>query len=215
MSFTYKSKHFPSVGFVSTSVPHAIMAKIKDEVDQVSANRLTSNKINGELAGQLESEFALTNSQVYLEPVLENLIKAYEKEFAYLEDLTFFNREGANKLLVDRCWVNFQKKHEFNPSHFHYGVFSFVLWVKIPYNLEEELALNNSKNSAFPSNSLFTFNYTDSLGRIRDYKLSVDKSFEGTIILFPAEMRHGVFPFYTSDEERVSIAGNIFLERQV
>jgi len=215
MSFTYKSTRFPSVGFISTSVPNNIMEQVKEEVNQVSSNRLTSNKINGELAGQLESEFALTNSQSYLEPVLENLIKAYEKEFAYLEDLTLFNRTGANKLSVDRCWVNFQKKHEFNPSHFHYGVFSFVLWVKIPYSLEEELALANSKSSAAPSNSLFTFNYTDSLGRIRDHKVQVDKSFEGTIILFPAEMRHGVFPFYTSDEERVSVAGNIFLERQV
>jgi hypothetical protein len=215
MSFTYKSQRFPSVGFISTVVPNDIMKQIKEEVDQVSASRLTSNKANGELAGQLESEFVLTKSQTYLEPVLENLIKAYEKEFAYLDDLTFFNREGENKLEVDRCWVNFQKKHEFNPSHFHYGVFSFVLWVKIPYNLEEELALDNAKNSAIPCNSLFAFNYTDSLGRIRDYKLEVDKSFEGVIILFPAEMRHGVFPFYTSDEERVSVAGNIFLERQV
>ena len=215
MSFTYKSTRFPAVGYVSACVPADIIEKIKEEVNQVSATRLTSTKTNGELAGQLESEFALTNSQVYLEPVLKNLIDAYEKEFAYLEDLTFFNREGANKLVVDRCWVNFQKKHEFNPSHFHYGVFSFVVWLKIPYNLDEELSLNNSKSSAYPCNSLFTFNYTDSVGRIRDHKIQVDKSFEGTIIMFPAEMRHGVFPFYTSDEERISVAGNIFLERQV
>jgi hypothetical protein len=215
MDFTYKSTRFPSVGFVSSCIPHDIMAQIKEEVNQVSANRLTSTKANGELAGQLESEFVLTNSRTYLEPVLENLIKAYEKEFSYLEDLTFFNREGSNKLVVDRCWVNFQKKHEFNPSHFHYGVFSFVLWLKIPYDLNKELSLNNSQSSAIPCNSLFTFNYTDSLGRIRDHKLQVDKSFEDVIILFPAEMRHGVFPFYTSDEERVSVAGNIFLERQV
>jgi hypothetical protein len=215
MTFAYKSKRFPTVGYVSACVPTDIFKQITEEVDQVSANRLTSTKANGVLAGQLESEFALTNSQVYLKPILKNLIDAYEKEFFYLENLTFFNREGANELVVDKCWVNFQKKHEFNPPHFHYGVFSFVIWLKIPYNLNDELSLDNAKNSIIPCNSLFTFNYVDSIGRIKDHRIHVDKSFEGTIILFPAELRHSVFPFYTSDEERISVAGNIFLERQV
>ena len=29
-------------------------------------------------------------------------------------------------------WVNYQKQHEFNPLHYHSGIYSFVVWMKIP-----------------------------------------------------------------------------------
>ena len=32
---------------------------------------------------------------------------------------------------------------------------------------------------------------------------------EGTMLLFPARLRHGVNPFYECDEKRVSISGNL------
>jgi hypothetical protein len=37
----------------------------------------------------------------------------------------------------------------------------------------------------------------------------VDKEWEGKIALFPAKLNHLVYPFYTSDEPRISISGNI------
>ena len=32
------------------------------------------------------------------------------------------------KLVLGNLWVNFQKKNEFNPVHYHSGVFSFILF---------------------------------------------------------------------------------------
>ena len=35
---------------------------------------------------------------------------------------------------------------------------------------------------------------------------------ENTILFFPALLNHTVYPFYLSDEERISISGNICLD---
>ena len=37
----------------------------------------------------------------------------------------------------------------------------------------------------------------------------IDKSWEGVMILFPADTAHQVYPFYTSDDYRISISGNL------
>jgi len=36
-----------------------------------------------------------------------------------------------------------------------------------------------------------------------------DKTMEGTVSMFPGTLTHCVYPFFTSDDERISIAGNI------
>jgi hypothetical protein len=47
------------------------------------------------------------------------------------------------------------------------------------------------------------------LGRIKQVPIPVDSSYEGTIMMFPSALNHGVYPFYTSDEYRISVSGNI------
>lgn len=64
-------------------------------------------------------------------------------------------------------------------------------------------------DSNTPSNSLFEFVCTDFMGKISQNKISVDKSYEGCIIMFPSSLFHTVYPFYTSDDYRISIAGNL------
>jgi hypothetical protein len=39
--------------------------------------------------------------------------------------------------------------------------------------------------------------------------LPVDKTWENVIVLFPAGLTHSVSPFYSSDDYRISVAGNI------
>ena len=41
------------------------------------------------------------------------------------------------------------------------------------------------------------------------YNYSLDPSMEGYMVMFPSETQHCVYPFYTSDEERISISGNL------
>ena len=42
------------------------------------------------------------------------------------------------KMIISSLWANFQKKYEFNPPHTHGGVYSFIVFVNVPYNYESE-----------------------------------------------------------------------------
>ena len=51
----------------------------------------------------------------------------------------------------------------------------------------------------------------DTLGKIVNYEIAMGKSVEGTLVLFPAQLKHSVNQFYNCDEPRISVAGNISL----
>ena len=112
-------------------------------------------------------------------------------------------------------WVNFQKKYEFNPFHTHSGLFSFVVWMKIPadYEKEKKLPFVKHANCAYPNT--FQMYYTNSLGKICTYDCHLTPDDEGTMLFFTANRPHQVYPFYTSNKTRVSISGNIVLNSRI
>ena len=46
---------------------------------------------------------------------------------------------------MNRFWVNYQKQHEFNPLHFHSGLYSFVIFMKIPTHWKEQHEMNKDE----------------------------------------------------------------------
>ena len=56
---------------------------------------------------------------------------------------------------------------------------------------------------------LFTFTVRDMLGDLSSYNYEPE---EGVMLFFPARLEHCVHPFYTSDEPRITIAGNVVLD---
>ena len=191
----------PTVLYVDTTISSEHLKELKELTKNILENPSNFEPYNNNLAGNLEKEFVLSNGRKIIEPYLTSLVKSYLKQC----DTKVKNL----KLEFSDAWVNFQKKYEFNPIHCHSGQYSYVLWVQIPYDLEEEISLSNCMNSNFPMNSFFSFSFTDFLGKLVDERLPVDKSWEGRIILFPAKLHHQVYPFYTSDDYRISISGNI------
>ena len=111
--------------------------------------------------------------------------------------------------VLNKFWVNFQKQHEFNPIHNHSGVYSFVVFMKIPTDWREQHEIPFVKDSNAPKASDFEFVYTDVMGNVTGYTYSLDSSFEVIMLFFPAEMMHQVYPFYNCEEERITISGNI------
>tara|TARA_R110002110_G_scaffold407810_1_gene628961 strand:- start:638 stop:952 length:315 start_codon:yes stop_codon:yes gene_type:complete len=99
------------------------------------------------------------------------------------------------------------KKHEFNPPHDHTGVLSFIIFVKIPYNLKEEE--NQFPITNLQHTSKLGFLNTLSDGSINLKVINVDKSYEGKMLMFPSAQMHEVFPFYTSDDYRITVSGNL------
>ena len=108
-------------------------------------------------------------------------------------------------------WVNYQKQNEFNPLHDHNGVYSFVVWMKIPTKHFEQNKNPISLKSNTHLISAFQFQYTNILGQIRPYIYEMNPEMEGTMLFFPAKLAHEVFPFYNCNEDRISISGNISL----
>ena len=110
---------------------------------------------------------------------------------------------------LKNAWVNYQRKHEYFGNHTHNGLFSFALWIKVPYTIEQERQHVDYANRNIQRLPAFHFHYTDAMGTIRDQIIPVDKTYENKLILFPGNMNHSVTPFYTSDEYRITVSGNI------
>ena len=115
------------------------------------------------------------------------------------------------KLALTDFWINYQYKHEFNPMHYHGGIYSFVIWMKIPYNYEDQCKLPqfNRMKGRNKKPGMFEFEYTNIFGDRSVIPYRLNDEYEGKMLFFPAKLAHQVFPFYETDEERVSISGNI------
>ena len=116
------------------------------------------------------------------------------------------------RLFLHEFWANYQYKHEFNPPHWHGGLYSFVIWMKIPYSWEEQIKLPQFQTTKIEDRKagMFEFEYSDTRGETRSLSYQLSPDFEGCMCFFPAWMRHAVYPFFDTDEERVSISGNIW-----
>lgn len=140
------------------------------------------------------------------------LIDLHEQKYQYFNRLFNFITElqdGKVRFELERIWVNIQRKGEFLPVHNHSGVYSFVIWSDVPFNIEDEAEASPNPTTEKNRAGHFQFLYTDTLGKICTLNLPVDQRWEGKICLFPAELHHQVYPFYSSNDVRVSISGNI------
>ena len=207
-------KHFPlpNVGFTQGHIPINIYQDLNQEIVNIHTAAETGTldkngimQMNFALAGQITKEYQITKSRELLDPFLEEMGRAFQKEWDY------YPKENPNKnLKVDSVWVNMQKKLEVNPLHNHDGTLSFVAWLHIPFKLEDERNMPNCKNSrTVELSSTFQFVYTTALGTIANCPMFVENGWEGRIVMFPAKLLHVVYPFQTSDDYRISIAGNL------
>jgi hypothetical protein len=112
---------------------------------------------------------------------------------------------------INSLWVNFQKKGEFQPVHNHTGLLSFVIWMDIPYDWKDETKLPFARsNTKSPPGGNFSFVHSTSTSRsVLDYNIMLSPEMNGYCCVFPSDLCHQVYPFYTSDKERISISGNI------
>ena len=196
--------------YVETKISLSDLKKLKDKAKICLENQDKFSKANEHLAGNMEKEFNLNES---FEEILFPYTSLLADEFDNLQHK--INQSDTVKEVSSwvhtNTWINFQKKHEFNPTHNHSGHFSFVLYIQIPYDLKEELEFQNCKNSSAQLNSLFCFKFINQFGTIVETSLDIDKTWEGTMILFPSNLNHLVYPFFTSDDYRISISGNLIM----
>lgn len=192
--------------YVITNVPKDILDQLDREIHKKSLERFNHN-----LAGNLKQEYSIPEAKPILMPFMNACVQEHSKQFSYFKNAVE-TLSSQKELKFLSLWVNFQQKHEFNPVHKHSGLFSFVIWHKIPYTFEEEAKRFPHMKKDECQAGCFNFIYTDPLGKVETEAIRADKSFEGKIAFFPAKLAHCVYPFYTSDEYRITVSGNLVFD---
>jgi hypothetical protein len=204
---------FPNTGVIFQRVPKEIMDKVNAVIQKLLDNDFKNGvKANYKLTANIAKEFDLSAdlSKDMLE-YISGLAMAHDNisKPHHIREVTGV-MSSVTKFKFKDIWVNFQQKNEFHPHHIHGGVYSFSLWPRVPYKIEDERKVH--PESTLPVAGNFIVYYTDILGQTRSHPFPVDNEYEGIICLFPSRLGHSVNPFYTSDDYRVSVSGDLIID---
>lgn len=162
------------------------------------------------LAGNIEQQFAaqfdIEQRKQFLQIIYEH-VHACVVEFDKGQNKIFErgNVENITYNLGSGPWINVQRAGEFNPAHQHTGNLSAVIYIDIPEAIAEE---NQNRHSEIkqPVAGIISFIHGDDSFWYRSIDHYQPKT--GDIIIFPASLKHEVYPF-KSDVERISMAFNV------
>tara|TARA_R100000963_G_C4619625_1_gene87524 strand:+ start:227 stop:856 length:630 start_codon:yes stop_codon:yes gene_type:complete len=200
--FEIKHKLFPNSGWLEIKLSKEILNHLNKAIKKKKQN------YNHKLVGHIEGSYILEDKDNwFFKTVLLKCITEYISKFGgHVVPITF-TRDCP--YVLNSLWVNYQKKHQFNPVHHHTGAFSFVIWIKIPTSHKKESKVSFVKHANLTSASSFTFLYSNILGHLQYFEYKLEPQDEGTMLFFPSRLNHAVYPFYTSNKNRISISGNI------
>ena len=159
----------PNYGFLIDKVPQNVMDELKVQIDKMQ-NSGFKNETSyiPQLVGEIENEYKL-NPGPNLVNYLKNCNKVFDQQLGFYP--TYFNHKnmwsknvfgnGVPLTMKDDNWVNFMKKHEYNPPHFHKGLVSWVIWYQIPYTFEEEkkFSAKSPDDQIYHGEFAFQFNH--------------------------------------------------------
>lgn len=196
-----------------TSITEEFNRSLLDEASKLTKK---DNDFNFSLAGNLKKGRSYKYSDEYIkscEPYLKSKVEDYLSLFieswgnkGVKQTLEESSEKGhiQKKIYLDSLWINFQKQHDFNPTHNHSGVFSFVIYNKVPKEIFDTQADSNHQKAG-----CVLFEYGESIIPMMSTCFTVTP-YEGLMIIFPAKLKHSVPPFWI-DKERISVSGNFTL----
>lgn len=195
-------------GFYIDKAPQNVLDELKLQIDNLQFDFNKGIKANKILAGEIKHEYII-EPQLQTKHYIKNLSQEFENVSQYIS----LNHDSLPNLKFADLWVNFQKKYEYNPIHRHNGVFSFVIWYKIPYTFENEAKYHyGSDDGNKCMHGKFAFVVPENFNKrshVREHPLPLDKSNQSYVAIFPSNLSHMVYPFYSTDEYRITVAGNI------
>ena len=163
------------------------------------------------LAGNISASYYIEDEDDWFsDNVLDKLCDVYAYKFKNLG--ARIPTSGVHSYQLRSLWVNYQKQTEFNPIHNHTGVYSFVVWMKIPTDYKEQSKLSFADGTNSEQISNFQIEYRNILGQPGGHVYEMSPEMEGRMLFFPSELQHHVFPFYNCKKDRISISGNIVLD---
>ena len=211
--------HLPTIPLVHIIIPPSMITHLWECIEQAKKKNIDCRDT---LAGNVTSSLVLEDiDNKFYRHILAQPVAEYVTDHADLFEMNspFLNDDEISdktyEIVLDEMWVNFQKKHEFNPFHHHKGLLSFVLWLRVPTEYEAQKKLDIAKSANSNAISNVAFFYQDILGTLRTHTVEMGQRAQSNMYLFPSGLNHAVYPFFECDTERVSISGNIMLRKKV
>jgi len=192
-----KSKTLDNYGFVDSVLPTDLFETIKEEC--FVAQEQNKQMISGLSGTGVPEHYWLNKSQQPLNNFLIKMLNEFNWNFPGIYNVKLLTSDLP--FAFGKSWINFQKQGEFIPNHTHDGLYSYTIWIQIPYSESDDKHAGN-----------FEFTYTDIIGNIKQHTIPLSTKDEGRIILFPSRLPHTVYPFYNTNQTRISVSGNILLD---
>ena len=167
--------------------------------------------VNDVLAGNIRKEISLNKYTYLLEDFLINKLKKSGDLDDEVRRLNIF-APNPQPLKLKELWVNYQKKHEFNPFHNHSGILSFIIFGKIPFWMADEHKVSPGVAARKNFSGVLQFykltnNFRDPITTV-DFE--VDAGWVGKGVMFLSNLNHCVYPFFSSDDYRITFSGNFY-----
>ena len=192
----------PNISLIMEDVPSPLFKAIDQDINDILAGTGTGEKITSALSAPgVPAHYRLSDTtEQSMKNYIFSLADQYSRTSLYLNSVNLLRQPAPYHF--NRPWVNVQHAGEFLPNHIHEGLLSYVIWVKIPQVIQNSQATDVEGK--------FEFTYNNILGTTIGHNVSLDQSYIGKILMFPASLRHCVYPF-KGDEVRVSVSGNVLL----
>lgn len=183
-------------GYITKKLPTTLYNNLLNECNEsINNNEIM---VSGLSSKGVAKHFFVNKNLENLKNFIKEAKNEYDKTFPDLANIRVMTDNVDLQFATP--WINIQKKYEFIPNHVHDGIYSYTIWMKIPFNNNERYEGN------------FEFTYNDVTGRVHNHLIKLTKEDEGSLIMFPSKLVHTVYPFYDTDEYRISISGNIVLD---
>jgi hypothetical protein len=118
-------KDFPNIGFLCDIVPKNVIASLRTEIKQMDIENAENQDTY--LGNNFQNVYTLTESNNVVESYILNICESYNEAWPMYESGVLSTFKKNFDLYLSELWVNLQEKNQFNPSHKHTGLYSFVI----------------------------------------------------------------------------------------
>lgn len=176
---------------------YSLVKKYSPDGYKWEANKIIEKSSTQQQWGVFDDENQFQQS--VLSKVIHNYLVKYGLPFCV-------NTTHQHEFTFQRFWCNAFTEGHYQAAHDHDAAFSFVIWLNIPFHTDDERCVQGSMH---PEAGDFMLIYNDICGKQRKKSFHLCPEMNGTMILFPSQLHHAVYPHFTTNEPRISVAGDI------
>ena len=195
----------PTVQYgVFTWGPCCVHIRISEEfhkklLDEAFKSRVKEQDYRNRLAGIVKEEYEYKDKGMFVQEIAQ-ILGVYDEAFQKWKSERYKNKPHY---VLTSLWVNFMKKHEYNPPHDHADQLSFVIFLDVPNEIKEEAKAFKGQSGGPGS---LSFVYGEGNRQAITYQSIIPQNRD--MFIFPSWLKHYVAPFY-SDVTRISVSGNV------